>query len=170
MKHFKLFFAAALTFTCLMTPVKKANAGLILSMANPASMVGTVIFLSGWTTGMASWLTGYVRQEAGVYGPLDKYLTAGFFGGMGVAVLNEEMDGLQHALEEKYPSLPPYIISEAIYTLEEKAEMKEFNQDGLKSVSMEEAEFQALSQAMPRDVNMQEVESFKRLLTEKIEL
>ena len=155
MKLSKLLLVATLSVAAICSPVKKAEAGLLVM--SPAAIIIGGAGLVAWT------LPALDRDnQRGVYNRIftPVFMTLGL-----VIVLDQDLDKVEGTLVKKFPTIPTYVISEASNLLIEKAKKTPFNESGKKIVSLTENEFSDLESAMNNDVSANDIASLKLLLT-----
>ena len=156
MKFSTLFLAATLTLTAALSSVKKAEACLFFS--TPLAMV------VGLAVGMGTtipFITSYDNIKDGAY---DRAFNLIWLSIYAISVLDQDMDKLDGALINKFPTIPVYVISEAVMIMKEKSNLVKFNDSGYKSVTMSEEEFSNLEPEL-QGADPSEVAAFKLLLT-----
>lgn len=160
MKVTSLLVAATFSVAAVLTPVKKAEAGLL--MLNPVLVVAGLAGLIGSIIP--------VINEDNQHGAYARIFTPLFMTVGTIAVLDQDADKVEGALMNAFPTISPYIIREASTVLIKKANLIEYNENGLKSVSLTKEEFSDLEAAMPSDIDVNEVSAFKVLLTTPVVL
>ena len=120
-----LALTIALTLGTSAIPSQKAEAGIIV-IAAPLGLIGPLIGLSMVATG---FFWGIQTDEI-------NYYAAGLF------LLDEKtnQNDLTQILAARYPELDSFIIEELASLAVKKANVTNFNQEGLKEISLEEAE------------------------------
>lgn len=160
-------FKKALTITVLSlatigSPGNKAEAGLLLW--NPAMIIlGT----TGVLTSMVPYITDY---RGATHSRYHRFFPEFFMLFGAVAFLDQDLDTMITELEKKYPTIPSYIIKEAIMILKKKADLVEFNSKGFKSVAMSETEFNEFEKAVGPEVSPDEWADFRQVMTTPIQL
>lgn len=162
MKLSKIAVALMISLSCMLAPVKKAEAGFVVGVTGGAAS-GVLIMLGGAGLGFASPLFENMSQKINMGGVV-------FLLGVAVMVLDTDSDVLSSNLAQEFPTMPDYIINEAAEMVKEKAALIPFNPEGLKTVSLTEAEFTELEAAIPAAVSAETVEAFKTLLTNEVVL
>jgi hypothetical protein len=155
MKFSKFLLAITLSFGAILTPIKKAEAGLLIM--NP-----TVIILAG--AGFLGWTLPAIDEDT--HGGLYERIFTPVSMTLGtIILLDKDLDKLEETLIKFNPSIPPYIISEASRLLLAKAGQTEFNDEGFKSISLSEDEFVDLERVMDHDIDDKVIAQFKLMLT-----
>jgi hypothetical protein len=158
MKIPSLLVAATFSVAALFTPVKKAEAGIL--MLNPALIV---VGLAGTIGSLVPVINK--ENQRGLYG---RVFTPIFMTFGAIAFLDQDLDKVEGTLLNEFPQIPGYIIKEASAMLVNKANLVEYNENGLKGISLTEEEFADLEAAMPAEVNQNEWEAFKDLVTSPV--
>src|SRR5690606_11564829 len=151
-----------ITLSCMLAPTKKAEAGFVVGITGGTAS-GVLIMLGGAGLGFASPLFENMSQRINMGGVV-------FLLGVAVMMLDTDADTLNTSLAQEFPAMPEYIIKEASQMITEKASLIPFNPEGIKTVSLSEAEFAELEAAIPTTVSVETVEAFKTLLTKEVVL
>jgi hypothetical protein len=162
MKLNKTLAVASLCLASTITPVKKAEAGLLIW--NPALM------LIAGTGVVASVLPYIVDYDNAMDSKFTRIMPQVFMICGALVALDHENDAIERELTRNYPSIPSYVIKEAANTLKDKANQVAFNEHGLKGVSLTDAEFKDLEAAIGSESDPKEVLAFKLLLTTPVNL
>lgn len=158
MKYSNLMLGFILSASALLAPMKKAHAGLIIG--------STPMVFTAAAVGIPLAFVEAIREDDMNYETkFDRIAPVIFFGFLGLMVLDGELDGLETKLAKKYPSIPAYIVKEAIFSLKDKARLIPFDKNGLKEVSMSEEEFSDLEAAIPSSASSAEVAGLHKLLS-----
>lgn len=162
MKLSKIAIALMISLSCMFAPVKKAEAGFVVGITGGTAS-GVLIMLGGAGLGFASPLFENMSEKINMGGVV-------FLLGVAVLVLDADSDTLNSNLAQEFPAMPDYIINEAAEMVKEKAALIPFNPEGLKAVSLTEAEVAELEAAIPSTVSAETVNAFKTLLTKEVVL
>ena len=149
--------AATLALGSIVTPVKKAEASLLI--VNP---IFFVVGISLSTAAIIPFITSYEQIKDSGY---DRAFNGIWFAVFSISVLDKDLDKMEGALAKEFPSIPSYIIAEASEIMKNKAKLVDFNENGFKSVAMSDQEFKSLELAMTGDEKPSEVSAFKKMLT-----
>jgi hypothetical protein len=162
MKKSRTLAITALTLTLFGGIGNQAQAGLLLW--NPA------MILLG-TTGVLTSMLPYVNDYYGAtHSRYHRFFPEIFMLFGAVAFLDRDLETMKTELSAEYPSIPEYIIQEALYMVRLKTEQKQFNENGLMSIELTEREFSELEKAMGTDIEPDEFAAFKKVLTTPITL
>jgi hypothetical protein len=159
MKLTKVLLALAITMTLTILPTKKAEAAVLFV---PLTAVG-IIGVGGYQAAMISagiGATGILLAPA--TDDIGAFVLFAF-GGISLILLNEEAQNLELSLAHQFPELPSYALSEAAFMVQEKAKL--LPTDINREVTLSEAEFFEIEQVMPSDVNQEQLQGLKNLLT-----
>jgi hypothetical protein len=157
MKIKKTLAITAITFSLIGGNGNQAQAGLLIW--NPA------MILLG-TTGVLTSMLPYVNHyEGAIQSRYHRFFPEIFMLFGAIAMLDHDIDLMQTELSTEFPSIPKYIIHEATYMLKKKVAQKKFNENGVITVELTEAEFNELEKAMGPDINPEEIANFKKVLT-----
>lgn len=160
MKLSKIAIALMISLSCMFAPVKKAEAGFVIGITG-GTATGVLVMLGGAGLGFGSPLFENMSNKINMGGVV-------FLLGVAVMILDTDADVLNRSLAQEFPTMPDYIISEATEMIKEKASLIPFNPEGVKAVSLSEAEFAELEAAIPSSVSAKTVKAFKTLLTKEV--
>ncbi len=119
--------ALGLTTSFLMTPVKKAEAGVIVAAA--ASTVALPVAI-----GVAGMLTGFGTSVFSIYWAIDHRDKSWYAYGLFMLDEHLETNEIKNIISERYPTLATYAVNELANIIKAKAETQEINQNGYKEL------------------------------------
>ena len=129
--------AIGLTTSFLITPVKKAEAGVIVAAA--ASTVALPVAI-----GVAGMFAGFGTSVFSIYWAIDHREKSWYAYGLFMLDEHLQTNEVKTIISERYPALESYAVDELANMIKEKAEKEEMNQNGYKELIFSSSEVSSL--------------------------
>lgn len=154
--------ALTLTAGAVATPVRDANAGILVAVAGTAVLnpaLGVTMIVGGFGTYVASIYYGIANMK----NPRKAWLAYGMF------CLDEDLQNgkLAATISAKFPGVESYVAEEIAALVARKLESTDLNAQGLKDVTLTEAELAPVLEVLEA-TNPEQAEVLKASLTQSV--